>query len=225
MREFNGYGKQLYKFRSMKRLEYMQTFNKNVEETEKWEKETKGCAIYGENGESLIELSREYSYDTEYFESHKDCLDERFGIPEIGLAVYDIENDHEMHTSFCDTSEIRKLRDYLTEALNDFFPKEAGHEDEVLSISRDELEALKAKAHKWDVISHTGITANLSEMVKNMEVALVESSSLNRVIMNISSSEDIDVQDTTDIQCAANRLTNITHDVYYNKEDLKQILE
>ena len=209
----------------MERLEYMQTFNKNVEEAEKREKEAKGCVVFGDNGEILIELSREYSYDTEYFESHKDCLDTRFGIPEIGLAVYGIDNDREMRTSFSDASEIRKLRDYLTGALNDFLHKEDGHEDEMLSISRGELEVLKAKANKWDVISHTGITANLSEMVKNMEVALVESSSLNRVIMNISSSEDIDVQDTTDIQCAANRLTNITHDVYYNKEDLKRILE
>lgn len=220
MREFNGYGKQLYKFRSMKRLEYMQTFNKNVEETEKWEKETKGCAIYGENGASLIELSREYSYDTEYFESHKDCLDERFGIPEIGLAVYDIENDHEMHTSFCDTNEIRKLRDYLTEALNDFFPKEAGHEDEVLSISRDELEALKAKAHKWDVINSAGIVARIADMLKHIDYALIECNSMQQLVIDAAGIEDF-----TNVQCATKRLMDITHDVFYNKEDLKRILE
>lgn len=209
----------------MSNFEYIRTFDMSAEEIKRWEKENKACSISDNDGCRIIELSQNYLYGQDYFQKNKEHLDEKFGTPTIGLAFYDDIEKFETFTSFSSASEIRKLRDYLTEALNDFFPKEPGHEDEMLSISRDELEALKAKANKWDVISHTGITANLSEMVKNMEVALVESSSLNRVIMNISSSEDIDVQDTTDIQCAANRLTNITHDVYYNKEDLKRILE
>ena len=192
----------------------------SAEEIKRWEKENKACSISDNDGCRIIELSQNYLYGQDYFQKNKEHLDEKFGTPTIGLAFYDDIEKFETFTSFSSVSEIRKLRDYLTEALNDFFPKKAGHEDEMLSISRDELEALKAKAHKWDVINSAGIVARIADMLKHIDYALIECNSMQQLVIDAAGIEDF-----TNVQCATKRLMDITHDVFYNKEDLKRILE
>ena len=192
----------------------------SAEEIKRWEKENKACSISDNDGCRIIELSQNYLYGQDYFQKNKEHLDEKFGTPTIGLAFYDDIEKFETFTSFSSVSEIRKLRDYLTEALNDFFPKEAGHEDEMLSISRDELEALKAKASKWDVINSAGIVARIADMLKHIDYALIECNSMQQLVIDAAGIEDF-----TNVQCATKRLMDITHDVFYNKEDLKRILE
>ena len=192
----------------------------SAEEIKRWEKENKACSIRDNDGCRIIELSQNYLYGQDYFQKNKEHLDEKFGTPTIGLAFYDDIEKFETFTSFSSVSEIRKLRDYLTEALNDFFPKEAGHEDEMLSISRDELEALKAKASKWDVINSAGIVARIADMLKHIDYALIECNSMQQLVIDAAGIEDF-----TNVQCATKRLMDITHDVFYNKEDLKRILE
>lgn len=192
----------------------------SAEEIKRWEKENKACSISDNDGCRIIELSQNYLYGQDYFQKNKEHLDEKFGTPTIGLAFYDDIEKFETFTSFSSVSEIRKLRDYLTGALNDFFPKEAGHEDEVLSISRDELEALKAKAYKWDVINSAGIVARIADMLKHIDYALIECNSMQQLVIDAAGIEDF-----TNVQCATKRLMDITHDVFYNKEDLKRILE
>ena len=192
----------------------------SAEEIKRWEKENKACSISDNDGCRIIELSQNYLYGQDYFQKNKEHLDEKFGTPTIGLAFYDDIEKFETFTSFSSVSEIRKLRDYLTGALNDFFPKEAGHEDEMLSISRDELEALKAKANKWDVINSAGIVARIADMLKHIDYALIECNSMQQLVIDAAGIEDF-----TNVQCATKRLMDITHDVFYNKEDLKRILE
>ena len=192
----------------------------SAEEIKRWEKENKACSIRDNDGCRIIELSQNYLYGQDYFQKNKEHLDEKFGTPTIGLAFYDDIEKFETFTSFSSVSEIRKLRDYITEALNDFFPKEAGHEDEMLSISRDELEALKAKASKWDVINSAGIVARIADMLKHIDYALIECNSMQQLVIDAAGIEDF-----TNVQCATKRLMDITHDVFYNKEDLKRILE
>ena len=204
----------------MSNFEYIRTFNMSAEEIKRWEKENKACSIRDNDGCRIIELSQNYLYGQDYFQKNKEHLDEKFGTPTIGLAFYDDIEKFETFTSFSSVSEIRKLRDYLTEALNDFFPKEAGHEDEMLSISRDELEALKAKASKWDVINSAGIVARIADMLKHIDYALIECNSMQQLVIDAAGIEDF-----TNVQCATKRLMDITHDVFYNKEDLKRILE
>ena len=204
----------------MSNFEYIRTFNMSAEEIKRWEKENKACSIRDNDGCRIIELSQNYLYGQDYFQKNKEHLDEKFGTPTIGLAFYDDIEKFETFTSFSSVSEIRKLRDYLTGALNDFFPKEAGHEDEMLSISRDELEALKAKASKWDVINSAGIVARIADMLKHIDYALIECNSMQQLVIDAAGIEDF-----TNVQCATKRLMDITHDVFYNKEDLKRILE
>ena len=204
----------------MSNFEYIRTFDMSAEEIKRWEKENKACSISDNDGCRIIELSQNYLYGQDYFQKNKEHLDEKFGTPTIGLAFYDDIEKFETFTSFSSVSEIRKLRDYLTEALNDFFPKKAGHEDEMLSISRDELEALKAKAHKWDVINSAGIVARIADMLKHIDYALIECNSMQQLVIDAAGIEDF-----TNVQCATKRLMDITHDVFYNKEDLKRILE
>ena len=204
----------------MSNFEYIRTFDMSAEEIKRWEKENKACSIRDNDGCRIIELSQNYLYGQDYFQKNKEHLDEKFGTPTIGLAFYDDIEKFETFTSFSSVSEIRKLRDYLTEALNDFFPKEAGHEDEMLSISRDELEALKAKASKWDVINSAGIVARIADMLKHIDYALIECNSMQQLVIDAAGIEDF-----TNVQCATKRLMDITHDVFYNKEDLKRILE
>lgn len=204
----------------MSNFEYIRTFDMSAEEIKRWEKENKACSISDNDGCRIIELSQNYLYGQDYFQKNKEHLDEKFGTPTIGLAFYDDIEKFETFTSFSSVSEIRKLRDYLTGALNDFFPKEAGHEDEMLSISRDELEALKAKAYKWDVINSAGIVARIADMLKHIDYALIECNSMQQLVIDAAGIEDF-----TNVQCATKRLMDITHDVFYNKEDLKRILE
>nr|DAH62155.1 MAG TPA: Translation initiation factor IF-2, N-terminal region [Caudoviricetes sp.] len=94
--------------------EYIKTLDMSIEEQEKWEKEEKGCALYGVN-EGVIEFSKSYSYPVDKNMNRIPGAE----IPDLFIAVKDDFSDSEVCIILSSKNDIRKLRDYLNNYLED----------------------------------------------------------------------------------------------------------
>lgn len=94
--------------------EYVKTVDMSIEEQEEWEKEEKGCTLYGVN-EGVIEFSKSYSYPVDK------NMDRIPGAetPDLFIAVKDDFSDSEVCIILSSKNNIRKLRDYLNNYLED----------------------------------------------------------------------------------------------------------
>lgn len=94
--------------------EYVKTVDMSFEEQEEWEKEEKGCAFYGIN-EGVIEFSKSYSYPVDNNMNRIPGAE----IPDLFIAVKDDFSDSEVCIILSSKNDIRKLRDYLNNYLED----------------------------------------------------------------------------------------------------------
>lgn len=88
------------------------------------------------------------------------------------------------------------------------------------------IDAIRDRADKWDIINSTGITKQIRDILKNMDYALIECSVLQQLVIN-AADEDCEcdkIQDIASIRCATKRLMDITHDIFFCKDELNEIL-
>lgn len=88
------------------------------------------------------------------------------------------------------------------------------------------IDAIRDRADKWDIINSTGITKQIRDILKNMDYALIECSVLQQLVIN-AADEDCEcdkLQDIASIRCATKRLMDITHDIFFCKDELNEIL-
>lgn len=89
-----------------------------------------------------------------------------------------------------------------------------------------EFDEMRERADKWDILNSTGITKQIRGILKNMDYALIECSALQQLVIN-AADEDCEcdkIQDIASIRCATKRLMDITHDIFFCKDELNEIL-
>lgn len=97
-----------------KGLEYVQTIDMSYDECESWCKKNKACILDGDSG-GRIEMQKSYSYSTDGG-GNKIIGSE---IPLLFVSMCDEDAETEFAFSVSDKDDIRKLRDYLNNYLED----------------------------------------------------------------------------------------------------------
>lgn len=85
------------------------------------------------------------------------------------------------------------------------------------------LEATQEKADKWDKFTRTGVPDHLKDIANNIPLALVECSSLQQMIIESVNELDDTPANMCHICYATQRLMNIIHDIFYNKETYDEL--
>ncbi|WP_294476235.1 hypothetical protein [uncultured Bacteroides sp.] len=103
----------------MNRLEYIQTLGMTLEETHKWEKENKGVSVEGGNG-ALLECYIADFYSTD----SNGNLNPDSRHDSLSVSLCSDCSDDELRIYMHDKDEIRRLRDYLNNYLENNFKEE-----------------------------------------------------------------------------------------------------
>lgn len=99
---------------------------------------------------------------------------------------------------------------------NIYTAKNAGNKNE-------SIEKLQEKADKWDKITRTGVLDYIKDISDNIPLALVECSSLQQMIIECVNELDDVPENMCHINYATQRLVNIIHDVFYNRDAFEEI--
>ena len=99
---------------SDKKLEYVQTIDMSYDECESWCKKNKACTLDGDSG-GKIEIQKSYSYSTD--ENGNKIIGSE--TPLLFVSMCDEDAETEFAFSVSDKDDIRKLRDYLNNYLED----------------------------------------------------------------------------------------------------------